>query len=78
MSIGTPHRAAIAAFNKAAESIAMSEILPFRVHFHDPLVEPIDVRARNSSEARQLATTRRSLPDGAVRKIKVIREKADG
>lgn len=75
MSIGTPHRAAIAAFNKAAESVSMSDFLPFRVHFHDPLVEPIDVRARNSSEARELATARRGVPDGAVRKIKVIREK---
>jgi hypothetical protein len=52
----------------------MSNLLPFRVHFHDPLVEPVDVRAADSSAARQIATARRGVPDGAVRKIKLIRE----
>ncbi|WP_018209486.1 hypothetical protein [Sinorhizobium medicae] len=38
----------------------------------------LDVDASDAENARQLAVTRRGVPAGAIRKIKIIREKVDG
>lgn len=56
----------------------MPELLPFRIHFEDPEIASLDLEAANAEAARQLAAKRRSVPAGAIRKVKIIREKANG
>ncbi|WP_164817794.1 hypothetical protein [Sinorhizobium meliloti] len=56
----------------------MPNLLPFRIHFEDPEIAPLDLDARDAKHARQLAATRRGVPAGAIRKVKIIREKVDG
>ncbi|WP_037437849.1 hypothetical protein [Sinorhizobium fredii] len=53
---------------------ASSQLLPFRIHFEDPAIAPLDLDARDANDARQLAATRRGVPAGAIRKVKIIRE----
>ncbi|WP_037449088.1 hypothetical protein [Sinorhizobium fredii] len=60
------------AFNTA------SRLLPFRIHFEDPEIAPLDIDAHDAEAARQLAATRRGVPAGAIRKVKIIREQANG
>ncbi|RVJ68835.1 hypothetical protein [Sinorhizobium medicae] len=52
----------------------MADLLPFRIHFEDPEVAPLDLDASDAGNARQLAATRRGVPAGAIRKVKIIRE----
>ncbi|MDE4620892.1 hypothetical protein [Sinorhizobium meliloti] len=52
----------------------MPELLPFRIHFEDPEIPPIDLDASGAENARQLAASRRCVPAGAIRKVKIIRE----
>lgn len=52
----------------------MPDLLPFRIHFEDPEIAPLDLDARDAKHARQLAATRRGVPAGAIRKVKIIRE----
>ncbi|MDX0426319.1 hypothetical protein CN233_19675 [Sinorhizobium meliloti] len=52
----------------------MPKLLPFRIHFEDPQIAPLDLDASDAGNARQLAATRRSVPAGAIRKVKIIRE----
>jgi len=52
--------------------------LPFRIHFHDPELSPIDIAAADAKTARDIAADRRGVPAGAIRKVKVIRENANG
>lgn len=56
----------------------MSKLLPFRIHFEDPEIAPLDLDASDAGAARRLAAIRRDVPAGAIRKVKVIREKVDG
>ncbi|WP_208179142.1 hypothetical protein [Sinorhizobium medicae] len=56
----------------------MPNLLPFRIHFEDPEIAPLDLDASDAEDARQLAATRRGVPAGAIRKVKIIREKVDG
>lgn len=56
----------------------MPKLLPFRIHFEDPEIAPLDLEASNAVAARQLAATRRGVPAGAIRKVKIIREQANG
>lgn len=56
----------------------MPDLLPFRIHFEDPEIAPLDLDASDAEDARQLAATRRGVPAGAIRKVNVIREKVDG
>ncbi|WP_164897136.1 hypothetical protein [Sinorhizobium meliloti] len=56
----------------------MPKLLPFRIHFEDPEIAPLDLDAIDAEAARQLAATRRGVPAGAIRKVKIIREKANG
>ncbi|MCA1368102.1 hypothetical protein I6F15_11890 [Bradyrhizobium sp. BRP14] len=53
----------------------MHKLLPFRVHFEDPEIA-LDLDAIDANDARQLAAKRRGVPAGAIRKVKIIREKA--
>jgi len=48
-------------------------ILPFRVHFEDASVTPIDVIACDSDEARKIVEQRR--PGLLINKVKIVREK---
>lgn len=52
----------------------MHKLLPFRIHFDDPEIAPLDLDASDAQAARQLAATRRGVPAGAIRKVKIIRE----
>ncbi|MCM5689203.1 hypothetical protein M8037_10380 [Sinorhizobium meliloti] len=56
----------------------MPKLLPFRIHFEDPEIAPHDLEANGAEAARQLAADRRGVPAGAIRKVKIIREKVDG
>ena len=56
----------------------MPKLLPFRIHFEDPEIAPLDLDACDAKHARQLAATRRGVSDGAIRKVKIIREQANG
>ncbi len=51
---------------------------PFRIHFHDPDLLPLDIEAPCVADARKVAIERRNVTEGAIRKIKIIREKANG
>lgn len=55
----------------------MHKLLSFRIHFEDPEIAPLDLDASDAENARQLAM-RRGVPAGAIRKVKIIREKANG
>ncbi|SDA39140.1 hypothetical protein [Sinorhizobium sp. NFACC03] len=52
-------------------------LYPFRIHFHDPDLSPIDIDAADAKAARDIAAERRRVPVAAIRKVKVIRENAD-
>ncbi|MDX1000513.1 hypothetical protein CN176_24725 [Sinorhizobium medicae] len=52
----------------------MPDLLPFRIHFEDPEIAPLDLDASDAENARHLAATRRGVPTGAIRKVKIIRE----
>ncbi|MDW9877357.1 hypothetical protein GOA90_08880 [Sinorhizobium meliloti] len=52
----------------------MPDLLPFRIHFEDPEIAPLDLDASNADNARQLAASRRGVPAGSIRKVKIIRE----
>ncbi|AEG04271.1 hypothetical protein [Sinorhizobium meliloti] len=56
----------------------MPKLLPFRIHFEDPEVAPLDLEANDAEAARELAASHRGVPTGAIRKVKIIREKVDG
>ncbi|WP_194966937.1 hypothetical protein [Sinorhizobium meliloti] len=56
----------------------MPKLLPFRIHFEDPEIAPLDLDARDAEDAREIAASRRGVPLGAIRKVKIIREKANG
>ncbi|MGN7883659.1 hypothetical protein [Ensifer sp. 22460] len=57
----------------------MAKLLhPFRIHFHDPEVAPIDIDAADAKAAREVAAERRGVSPGAIRKVKVIRENTNG
>lgn len=47
-------------------------ILPFRVHFENPDVTPLDVSAPDPEEARDIAKQRR--PGELINKVKIVRE----
>ncbi|MBD9652025.1 hypothetical protein IB267_27060 [Ensifer sp. ENS09] len=51
---------------------------PFRIHFHDPDLSPIDIDATDAKAARDIAAERRSVSPAAIRKAKVIRDNANG
>ncbi|MCK3780452.1 hypothetical protein MZK49_27580 [Ensifer sesbaniae] len=53
-------------------------LYPFRIHFHDPDLSPIDIDATDAKAARDIAAERRNVSPGAIRKAKVIRENARG
>ena len=48
-------------------------ILPFRVHFVDETLPPIDVDACDADEARAIAALR--VPGALISKTKIVREK---
>ncbi|MDX0977443.1 hypothetical protein GHK39_09150 [Sinorhizobium medicae] len=52
----------------------MTDLLPFRIHFEDPEIAPLDLDASDAENARQLAANRRGVTAGAIRKVKIIRE----
>lgn len=52
----------------------MPSLYPFRIHFHDPEVAPLDIDATDAKAARDMAAERRNVSPGAIRKVKVIRE----
>lgn len=56
----------------------MANLHPFRIHFHDPEIAPLDIDAADAKDAREVAAERRGVPAGAIRKAKVIRENANG
>lgn len=56
----------------------MPNLHPFRIHFHDPDLSPIDIAAADAKAARDIAAERRGVSAGAIRKVKVIRENANG
>lgn len=56
---------------------ASARLLPFRVHFHDPEIAPIDIDAADAKAARDIAIERRRVSAGDIHKVKVIRETAD-
>lgn len=51
---------------------------PFRIHFHDPDLSPIDIDATDAKAARDIAAERRRVPASSIRKVKVIRENPNG
>ncbi|WP_164839755.1 hypothetical protein [Sinorhizobium meliloti] len=53
----------------------MPKLLPFRIHFEDPEVVPLDLVASDAEAARQLAATRRGVPAGAI--LTVIKQNID-
>lgn len=52
----------------------MPNLQPFRIHFHDPEIAPLDIDATDAMAARDMAAERRTVSPGAIRKVKVIRE----
>ena len=48
-------------------------VLPFRVHFADNSIEPLDVKACDAAEARKHAS--KQMPGAQITKIKIVREK---
>ncbi|WP_186808746.1 hypothetical protein U8C32_14995 [Sinorhizobium medicae] len=54
----------------------MHKLLPFRIHFEGSELAPLDVEASDAEAARQLAANRRSVPAGAIRKVKIIRDES--
>ena len=52
---------------------AIRPILPFRVHFEDASITPLDVQATTSDEARAIAKERK--PDCLINKIKIVKER---
>ncbi len=56
-------------------NLTTEELVPFRVHFEGADVPHYDTMATNAMGARQRAEKAR--PGELIRKIKVIREKAD-
>lgn len=52
----------------------MADLLPFRVHFDDPDVDPFDTFAANAEQAREMAKGAR--PGELIRKIKKVRDTA--
>lgn len=54
----------------------MPDLLPFRIHFEDPEIDPLDLDASDADDARQLAATRRGVPAGAIRKVKIIKDES--
>lgn len=56
----------------------MADLSPFRIHFHDPEVASLDIDAVDAKAARDIAIERRSVSPGEIRKVKLIREAANG
>ncbi|WP_164474902.1 MULTISPECIES: hypothetical protein [unclassified Ensifer] len=56
----------------------MADLQPFRIHFHDPEVAPLDIEAVDAKAARDIAIERRRVSAGDIRKVKLIREVANG
>lgn len=56
----------------------MADRLPFRIHFHDPDLSPIDIEATSAADARDIAIERRGVSPGAIRKAKLLKETANG
>ncbi len=56
----------------------MLSLHPFRIHFHDPEIAPLDIDATDAKAARDIAAARRNVAPSAIRKVKVIRENANG
>ncbi len=56
--------------------MSASSLQPFRIHFHDPEVAPIDIDAVDAKAARDIAIERRRVSPGEIRKVKLIRETA--
>ena len=56
--------------------MSASNLHPFRIHFHDPEVAPIDIAAADAKAARDIAIERRHVSPGEIRKVKLIREQA--
>lgn len=54
-----------------------ASLQPFRIHFHDPDLSPIDIDAHCAADARDIAIERRGVTPGAIRKTKLIRETAN-
>ncbi|WP_457662844.1 hypothetical protein [Sinorhizobium medicae] len=52
----------------------MPDLHPFRIHFQDPEIAPLDIHATDAKAARDMAAERRNVSPGAIRKVKVIRE----
>lgn len=52
----------------------MPNLHPFRIHFHDPEIAPLDIDATDAKAARDMAAERRNVSPGAIRKVKVVRE----
>ncbi|SER58358.1 hypothetical protein [Rhizobium sp. NFR03] len=48
-------------------------ILPFRVHFEDETITPVDIAACDPDEARKRASIRH--PGKPINKVKIVREK---
>lgn len=48
-------------------------VLPFRVHFEDPSIAPLDVSAVDPEEAREIARERRQ--GALINKVKIVRER---
>ncbi|MDX3929189.1 MAG: hypothetical protein QHC90_25735 [Shinella sp.] len=51
-------------------------LLPFRIHFDDPALPPLDIRAADPADARAEAVAR--YPGTVIRKIKLVREEVNG
>ncbi len=58
--------------------MSASNLQPFRIHFHDPEVAPLDIDAVDAKAARDIAIERRRVSPGEIRKVKLIRETANG
>lgn len=56
----------------------MPNLHPFRIHFHDPEIAPLDIADADAKAARDIAAERRHVSPGAIRKVKIIRENANG
>lgn len=71
----TMHVRALAARAWAASwRSSTPDLLPFRIHFEDPEIAPLDLDASDAENARQLAANRRGVPAGAIHKVKIIRK----
>ncbi|WP_234710106.1 hypothetical protein [Sinorhizobium medicae] len=69
---------AIALFivERVNEAALMPDLLPFRIHFEDPEIAPLDLDASDADYARQLDATLRGVPAGAIRKVKIIKDES--